>query len=222
MPALAAQARLQLLPDGVLDVIRIAAGCKEALEEAAKQSGKEPRFVKAAAEFYVQQILLFPTADSHRVLGVRPGASREEMRTHMRWLMTWVHPDRARADWQTVFARRVLAAWREAGSRCSAANPLTPMQGRRPPLSSRRIPWVTHPIETRRRKVLKPSFALAAIIVVAIALIAPSGLIQAGGAWAVSWIVMLLPDGVEGLLPDFSRGTHGPAPADSAPHQTDG
>lgn len=221
MPALAAQARQQPLPDGILDVIRIAAGCKETLEEAARQSGKEPRFINVAAEFYVQQVLLFPTADSHRVLGVRPGAPREEMRTHMRWLMTWLHPDRARADWQTVFARRVLAAWREAGSRSSAANPLTPTQGGRPPPSSRRIPWVPHPIEIRRRKVLKPSFALAAIIV-AFALIAPSGLIQAGAARAVSWIVTLLPGAIEGLVPDFSRGTHGPAPADSAPNQRDG
>ena len=60
MPALAVRARQQPLPDDVLDVIRIAAGCKETLDEAVKFSGKDPHFVKTAAELYVQQILCSP------------------------------------------------------------------------------------------------------------------------------------------------------------------
>jgi hypothetical protein len=115
-PTLAPQVRRHPLPDGVLDVIRIAAGCEATLEAVAWRYRKDPRFVKAAAQLYVQQILLFQAADSYRVLGVRPGAARDEMRTHMRWLMTWVHPDHANADWQTVFAARVLAAWRDVSN----------------------------------------------------------------------------------------------------------
>ncbi len=115
-PTLAPRARRQPLPDGVLEVIRIAAGCEATLEAAARRYRKDPHFVKAAAELYVQQILLFQAADSYRVLGVRPGAQRNEMRTHMRWMMTWLHPDRANDDWQTVFAARVLAAWRDVSN----------------------------------------------------------------------------------------------------------
>ena len=115
-PGNAATMRDRPLPDGVLDVIRIAAGCKETLDEAVRLSRMEPDFVRAAAEFYLLQILLFPAADNYRVLGVRPGASRAEMRKHMRWLMKWLHPDRAPADWRSTFAHRVLEAWREAGN----------------------------------------------------------------------------------------------------------
>lgn len=221
MPALATQARQQPVPDGVLDVIRIAAGCKETLEEAATQSGKEPRFVKAAAEFYIQQVLLFSTADNYRILGVRSGAPREQMRTHMRWLMTWLHPDRAQADWQTVFARRVLAAWREAGSAPAAANSLPAAQKKWPSRPPHRVPWVPRPIETRRGKILKPSLALAAIIV-AIALITPSGLVEAWAVGAASWIMTALPGANQGWGPDFSRGTHDLAPAGSASNRPDG
>ena len=60
VPSLAAQARQQPLPDGVLDVIRIAAGCEETLDEAVKLSRRDPAFIKSAAELYVQQILCSP------------------------------------------------------------------------------------------------------------------------------------------------------------------
>jgi len=115
MPSVAAQARRQPLPEDVLEVIRIAAGCDEALQEAVRFSGREGTYVKAAAEFYLQQILLFSTADSYRVLGVRADAERDEIRRHLRWLMIWLHPDRAKESWQTAFAARVLEAWRDVG-----------------------------------------------------------------------------------------------------------
>ncbi len=114
-PRLARLARRQPLPDGVLEVIRIAAGCEETLRAAAQFSGRDPAFIKAAAELYAQRILLFSSADSHRVLGVRAGAGRDEMRLHMRWLMTWLHPDHRGASWQAAYAARVIEAWGELG-----------------------------------------------------------------------------------------------------------
>ncbi len=116
-PALVRRARRQPLPEGVLEVIRAAAGSEETLAAAARAFRKDPAFVQTAAAFYVQQLLLFSGADSYRVLGVPPGASREQMREHMRWLMAWLHPDRASDSWRAVFAGRVLAAWREAGGK---------------------------------------------------------------------------------------------------------
>ncbi len=180
MPALAVRARQQPLPDDVLDVIRIAAGCKETLDEAVKFSGKDPHFVKTAAELYVQQILLFSTADSYRILGVRSGVSREEMRTHMRWLMTWLHPDRAKANWQTVFASRVLAAWREVGNAPLEAAPPASAPRRQKTLLPRYVPLVRHPLHVRRRRQLWKLLPVLLAIIVVCVLIAPS-------AWVEAW-----------------------------------
>ena len=225
MPTLVAQARQQPLPDDVLDVIRIAAGCKETLDEAVKLSGRDPRFVKAAAELYVQQILLFSTADSYRILGVRSGVTREEMRTHMRWLMTWLHPDRAKANWQTVFASRVLAAWREAGNAPLAPRPPATPPTRRTALLPYHARWVQRPLHVRRRRrswKLLP--ALLAIIVVFV-LIAPSGWIEIGArrlAQAALSIETLLPDALGRQLPSFSRAAPDISPGQRAANRPDG
>jgi hypothetical protein len=200
-PTLAPQVRRHPLPDGVLDVIRIAAGCEATLEAVARRYRKDPRFVKAAAELYVQQILLFHAADSYRVLGVRPGAARDEMRTHLRWLMTWVHPDRANDDWQTVFAGRVLAAWRDVSNappvEVSAA--VAPRQFRMPPAPRLRL--ASHKMVQRRqwwRRYLKflPFFLALSIAV---------GLL-AWGEWqdaaeAASWLQSALYAALGGLAP---------------------
>lgn len=207
MPALATLAREQPLPDGVIDVIRIAAGCDVTLEDAARQSGKDLQFIKAAAEFYVQQILLFSTADSHRILGVRPGASREEMRTHMRWLMIWLHPDHAHADWQTVFARRVLEAWRDV--RSAPVTVQAPAIARGPPTAAPRyIPWVRLPIEAPRRRLSIYSLLLLIITIIVVALALRSGLVEAGPSWITTPL-----SGADGSLPDWSWGNCGLGPA---------
>lgn len=215
MPALAALAREQPLPDGVIDVIRIAAGCDETLEEAAHRSGKDPQFIKAAAEFYVQQILLFSTADSHRILGVRPGASREEMRTHLRWLMIWLHPDHAHADWQTVFAHRVLEAWRDARSAPDSVS--APAITRGPPPAPRNIPWVQRPIEASSRRLSIFSLLLLVMTIIVIALALRSGLVEAGAS-----LTTTSSSGADGSLPDLSRGNRGLAPAGGVSRQWDG
>ena len=81
------------------------------------------------------------------MLGVAPGASRSEMREHMRWLMHWLHPDSNPDEWESVFAERVLQAWREAGS-LSRSDTINeggdvPREGDspRPPPRSRRARW---------------------------------------------------------------------------------
>lgn len=116
MPTLAEAMRMHPLPPDTLVVIRIAAGCPEMCRAAREATGLKSRLIKDACTFYLQQVLFSPDSDSHRVLGVQPGASRKELREHMRWLMKWLHPDGNRDELETVFAERVLKAWRDAGS----------------------------------------------------------------------------------------------------------
>jgi hypothetical protein len=201
MPPLAARARDQPLPDDVLEVIRIAAGCEESLERAARLCGKDKSFVKAAAEFYVQQILFYPAADAHRILGVRQGASRDDMRRHMRWLMIWLHPDHAHAEWKTVFARRVLAAWREAQK--APEQRVVQTNARRMPAPIRRIPWVPRPIERRRRKLLIPSLFLLAVAIIVIAITVPSSFVEAETSWIAAFLLRAVDTGAARSEPGY-------------------
>jgi hypothetical protein len=109
-------------PADSLVVIRIAAGCPKTLRDAVRATGVGPDAVRDACVLYLQQIHFAPGADSYRVLGVRSDAPRSEMREHMRWLMTWLHPDENRGEWESVFAERVLRAWREAGTKKGASS----------------------------------------------------------------------------------------------------
>ena len=122
MPALARSAVAPALPPNIVELMRIAAALPEACEAAVANSGEPATVVIEAARFYLQQALFRPEADSYRVLGIDPGASRATARNHMRWLLEWLHPDRNNNSWDAVYAERVLKAWREVsasqGSAC--------------------------------------------------------------------------------------------------------
>ena len=113
MPTLAGAMRAQPIPSDTLVAIRIAAGCSETGQQAEDATGLPLATIREATALYLQMILLAPESDSYRVLGVLPGASRSEMREHMRWLLKWLHPDRDPDDWESVFAGRVIKAWRD-------------------------------------------------------------------------------------------------------------
>ncbi|MGH6925256.1 MAG: hypothetical protein ACRED5_16105 [Propylenella sp.] len=123
MPTLGEAMRTHPLPPDTLVVIRIAAGCSETSREAVRATGLSATAIRDACVFYLEHVLLASDADSHRILGVRPGAPRSEMREHMRWLLKWLHPDGNRNEWESVFAGRVLKAWREAGAKKQANSP---------------------------------------------------------------------------------------------------
>lgn len=116
MPTLAGIIQREPLPQGVLDVIRIAARCPETSERAATMTGQGPEALRDAAVLYLQTALFFPSADNYRVLGVAFDAPQAEIRQHLRWLMLWLHPDRQLSSWESTFAERVLGAWDEVKS----------------------------------------------------------------------------------------------------------
>jgi hypothetical protein len=101
------------LPADLGLLLRIASGDKEAISEAAGKLGRSPETVREAATFYVVQILLFPDADSYRVLGARPQATHGELRRNMTLLLRWLHPDLDPKGEVSVFAARVTRAWND-------------------------------------------------------------------------------------------------------------
>jgi len=112
-PSQARRIRSAPLPDDVIVLLRIASGDKEAISQAAGKLGRSRETVREAATFYVVQILLFPEADSYRVLGAGPQATNGELRRNMSILLRWLHPDLDPKGELSVFAARVTRAWND-------------------------------------------------------------------------------------------------------------
>jgi hypothetical protein len=103
--------RSEPLPDGVLLLLRIAAGDEEVERTAADFVGRSRETVRRAATFFIEQILFASDADSYRVLGAVPQASAGELRRNLALLMRWLHPDLDPHGRRSVFLARVTTAW---------------------------------------------------------------------------------------------------------------
>ena len=112
-PSQARRIRSASLPDDVVVLLRIASGDDEAISRAAGKLGRSRETVREAATFYVVQVLLFPDADSYRVLGTKPQATNGELRRNMTLLLRWLHPDLDPKGEVSVFAARVTRAWND-------------------------------------------------------------------------------------------------------------
>lgn len=106
-------ARAQQLPDGMEMLLRVAAGDGTATETAAVATGRDADFIREAATFFVEQVLLEPGADSYRVLGGRADSGAEELRRHVALLMRCLHPDASQNGERSVFAGRITGAWED-------------------------------------------------------------------------------------------------------------
>ena len=100
------------LPDGTVTLLRITAGDEDVTRQAAMATASSPAFVSEAAAFFIEQIMLYPDADSYRVLGTSCKASSAELRRNMSLLLRWLHPDRSLSE-RSVFAHRVTRAWND-------------------------------------------------------------------------------------------------------------
>lgn len=104
-------ARLADLPDGIDVLLTIVSGDDVVCRQWAVALERSERDIKNAAEFYIEQIMLFSGSNSYRVLGTTPKASSGELRANMALLMRWLHPDVRPSDKRAALANRVLAAW---------------------------------------------------------------------------------------------------------------
>lgn len=119
-PPLVHAARRAPLPRGIDLLIKIAAGEADAIAAAETATQRSAETLRRAAEFYIEQILFAPDADSYRCLGVAPSAPDTEIRHHMALLARWLHPDvasvRAPND-QTHASTRITLAWEDVKNR---------------------------------------------------------------------------------------------------------
>src|SRR5215475_14380607 len=174
MPALAHSIEAPPIPTDVFEVMRIAAGTPEVCQLASRRTGQPAAVLIEAARFYLQQVLLRPDADSYRVLGLLPGASRELARRNMRCLLQWLHPDVNR-DWDSAYAHRVLAAWREVSAEISLGSDSHAHApaglGAKAPLESgpRHMPWIKKP--QKQKHGLMPAIRRLGIGVAAVAFV---------------------------------------------------
>jgi hypothetical protein len=113
VPSQVRRIRERPLPDDMVFLLRIAAGDEEATTQGSESVGRSPEIVRDAAAFFVEQILLFPEADSYRVLGARSGATRRELKRNVALLLRWLHPDVDPRGERSVFAARVARAWND-------------------------------------------------------------------------------------------------------------
>ena len=182
MPALAQSVEKPPLPTDILEIMRIAAGSPEICQSVSQVTGQPPAVLIEAARFYLQKMLLRPDADPYRVLGLPPDASRELARRHMQCLLQWLHPDVNR-DWDSVYAQRVLKAWREVSTKIDSSRPLNSRShvlvepGSRAPVNSgprMRMPWIEKPkkkMKIQPRHVLIPVAKRVGIAVAVVALL---------------------------------------------------
>jgi len=195
-PLLAPNMRRQDLPPGIEVLLRALSGNPEALAALVGMARISERKVLDALENYVQQVMLFNGAPPHRILGVATSASREDMRTHMRLLMIWLHPDRSGVEWRAAFSARVLSAWREAqlsGGETRAGHiqpPLRQSASHRGRRTGARQTWRQIPV-SRKRGVLRRWSPLVAVAVLSVVSVTMA---WALGAWSnVGHALRLLP-----------------------------
>lgn len=108
-PALVKGWRENPLPNSMLDLIKIAAGCVETQASAAAATGRRPTEIQAAAVHFLHLVLVAPGASPQRALGLDGRVFRDEIVLHKRWLLKWLPPDR-NPNWEAaaVLFKRVI------------------------------------------------------------------------------------------------------------------
>jgi hypothetical protein len=191
MPALARSSAVPPLPPNIVELMRIAAASPEACGAAVAQTGEPRHVVIEAARFYLQQVLFRPDADCNRILGIEPATSRATAREHMRWLLEWLHPDRNNNNsWDSVYAERVLKAWREVSANGSAPKPNLALarassdQNKKRRSRPIRLAWVERPAQGQSLAIRNPygAFVLWAVpiglVIIVLALWSANVLLQ--------------------------------------------
>jgi hypothetical protein len=212
------------LPAGLAVLLKLAGGSQPDPEFAALAGPDE---LRAAALFFVEQVLLHHDASHYRVLGLEPGASTEQIKEHHRLLMRVFHPDRERhdGDWKDAFATRINLAYTHlhepaARRRYDATLQATPRQGTSTPVhrpAHHAKPPRLRGLPPRLRRYL-PQWVLAGTAIFAVAVV---GAIYLNNPRLPAARLARAPLPVQGPLPAGTpppaAAARKPAPASEAP-----
>ncbi len=167
-PERARALRRQAVPPGMLNLIKIAAGTEDEIKALLLDRAAEGAPAKDAAIFYLQQLLMNAEGDDYRQLGLRAGASLQDVKDHKRGLLKWLHPDRNPSPWEQVLFGRVKAAADRIEGAIRQGDDVPKFIERRRP-GRRRMAWraahkrVKQPVDWRPR--LKKALLAAAVFV---------------------------------------------------------
>ena len=117
LPSEVRHIRSKPLPEGVNSLLKVAANDRDAIEKAARLTGRSEKVIVESATFFIEQILFAPDANSYRVLGANSDACSSELRRNMALLIRWLHPDLEINDERSVFIGRVTSAWDDLKSK---------------------------------------------------------------------------------------------------------
>lgn len=112
-PAVMAALRSAPLPPDISAVVQAAAGSGSLLERAAEALGVPASQLLTGLRTYLREVAMHADADAARMLALPPRADLETIRSHHRWLMHWLHPDRAGAAPDPAIASRINQAWQQ-------------------------------------------------------------------------------------------------------------
>ena len=109
-PLLARRMEQTHLPDGLIDVLRVAAEGKERALSFSDELGASVSEVHDACLFYLQAVVFHQDASDARLLALTEPFNPEVFRDHKRLILKWLHPDRNHNNWENKLFNRVLSA----------------------------------------------------------------------------------------------------------------
>ncbi len=188
-PHLVVAMRGQPLPQDTTALLAILANEPNALTSFLTKTGLDKEHAVAAVEYYVKSVILFPGASLVRLLAHEKGASREQLRSHMRLLLIWLHPDKNRSEWQAAYARRVLDAWKQLSKGQIARSPSIG-NGSERDFSHRPYvrPWIPHPVEEFKTQRSRAGAQLLAFGVLIIVTLVPDTQLLAWPQLGIAWL----------------------------------
>jgi hypothetical protein len=148
-PLLIREVQRAPLPPGVREVIRLATGSEDELDQAGKRRGRDAKALRQAAVLFLQQALFHPGADNYRLLGLTQGATAEEIRDHRRLLLKLLHPDRNPSSWEQMLFQQVIGAAADLEKRVARSPNGTALIA--PPQQKQRKRARVHRLPTLRR-----------------------------------------------------------------------
>jgi hypothetical protein len=189
-PSLARRLLRAPLPEGMLDVIQIAAGKSSNTVHEADLKKR-----RIAAIFFLQQVLVSGANDNYRQLGLNPGASLDLVREHRRWLLKWLHPDLNHNKWESTLFGKVNSAAAALELRMSQIN--QPIIALSKSNSRRSRPKAHQALRTRRKlskwKVILYLGKRFAVIAIA-CLVGYLGLSKTALNWQTETLASFTPD----------------------------